>query len=158
MNSRLGTAPQDTSNLHQVLFCTQQVELCSHAAFISGGNRETEDPEVLEEFKEDNWVVNKNPEVPFCAISADHALEHINCTMKVTGGLVGITLNQSAHTKFFLILLELARISSEAQELARVKPVVPVQHHTMTTAFQSRKEKNVAALTDTLKSFTNPFD
>ena len=28
----------------------------------------------------------------------------------------------------------------------------------MTTAYHSREEKNVAALTETLKSFTNPFE
>ena len=117
----------------------------------------TTDPDILQEFLQGNWVVNKNEEVPFCAIGADHALEHINRAMKVSGGLVGIKLNASARTRFFLIAPELARLSSEAQELAGVKPTVPVQHHTMTTAFQSREEKSVAAVTDTLRRFTNPF-
>ena len=35
----------------------------------------------------------------FCAVGADHVLEHINRSIKVSGGLVGI----SARTKFFLI-------------------------------------------------------
>ncbi|KXJ12360.1 hypothetical protein AC249_AIPGENE6741 [Exaiptasia diaphana] len=118
----------------------------------------TSDQELLDEFKQSNWVVNKNPEVPFCAIGGDHALEHINRSMKVSGGLVGITLNPSARSKFFLIAPELARLSSEAQELAGVKSEKPEQHHTMTAAYVSREEKNVAALTETLKSFTNPFD
>lgn len=59
------------------------------------------DLEIYNEFMEGNWLVNKNPDVPFCALGADHALEHINRSMKVTGGLVGITLNPSARTKFF---------------------------------------------------------
>ena len=50
-----------------------------------------------------NWVVNKNQCVLFCSIGANHGLEQINCTMKVSGRLVGITLNSSAHTTFFLI-------------------------------------------------------
>ena len=49
-------------------------------------------------------------------------------------------------------------MSSEAQELAGVRSTTPTQHHTMTTAYHSREEKNVAALTETLKSFTNPFE
>ena len=53
-------------------------------------------------------MVNKNARVLFCAVGADTALEHINRSMKVTGGLVGITLNQDARTKFFLIAPELA--------------------------------------------------
>ena len=64
--------------------------------------KESDDP-IYEEFLQGNWVVNKNPCAPFCAIGADHALEQINRSMKVTGGLVGITLNPSARTKFFLI-------------------------------------------------------
>ena len=117
----------------------------------------TTDPDILQEFLQGNWVVNKNEEVPFCAIGADQALEHINRAMNVSGGLV-VTLNGSARTIFLLIAPELARLSSvEAQELAGMKPTVPVQHHTMTTAFQSREEKSVAAVTDTLRRFTNPF-
>ena len=60
----------------------------------------TTDPDILQEFLQGNWVVNKNEEVPFCAIGADHSLEHINRAMKVSGGLVGITLNASARTNF----------------------------------------------------------
>ena len=47
-----------------------------------------------------NWIVNKN-KVPFCAIGADHALEQVNRSMKVAGGLIGISQNPSARTKFF---------------------------------------------------------
>ena len=49
-------------------------------------------------------------------------------------------------------------MSSEAQELAGVRSRTPTQHHTMTTAYHFSKEKHVAALTKTLKSFTNPFE
>ena len=48
------------------------------------------DPDIHQEFIVGNFVVNKN-QIPFCAIGVDHALEHINRIMKVTGGLVGIT-------------------------------------------------------------------
>ena len=51
------------------------------------------DPEIYEEFIQGNWVVNKNAQVPFCAVGADNALEHINRSMKVSGGLIGITVN-----------------------------------------------------------------
>ena len=54
------------------------------------------DPEIYSEFLSGNWVVNKNQVVPFCAIGADHGREQVNRSMKVTGGLVGITLNQAA--------------------------------------------------------------
>ena len=38
---------------------------------------------IYAEFLQGNWIVNKNS-LPFCAIGADHALEHINCAMKVS--------------------------------------------------------------------------
>ena len=76
---------------------------------------------VYAEFLQGNWVVNKNP-LPFQAVGADHALEHINRAMKVSGGLVGITLNPSARTKFILIAPELARLAREAEEMAGYSP------------------------------------
>ena len=48
------------------------------------------DPDVYGEFLSGNWVVNKNSSVPFCALGVDHGLEHVNRSMKVNGGLVGI--------------------------------------------------------------------
>lgn len=60
------------------------------------------DPDVYEEFFSGNWVVNKNQDTAFCAVGADKALEHLNRKMKVSGGLVGITLNPNARVHFFL--------------------------------------------------------
>ena len=39
--------------------------------------------------------MGKNKEVPFCAVGGDTALEHLYRSMKVSSGLVGITLNES---------------------------------------------------------------
>ena len=61
----------------------------------------TTDPDVYGEFLSGNWVVNENSSVPFCALGADRGLEHDNRSMKINGGMVGITLNQAARTKFF---------------------------------------------------------
>ena len=54
------------------------------------------DQEIYEEFAQGNWVVNKIAKIPFCAIGADNALEHKNRSMNVSGGLVGIILNEAA--------------------------------------------------------------
>ena len=54
------------------------------------------DPDLYAEFLSGNWVVDKNSSVPLCALGADHGLEHVHRSMKVSGGLVGITLNQAA--------------------------------------------------------------
>ena len=72
------------------------------------------DPEIYQEFLDRNWVVNMNEDVTLCALGADHALDQINRSMKVSGGLVGINLNPNARTRFFLIAPELARLAEEA--------------------------------------------
>ena len=69
------------------------------------------DPELWQEFSSGNWVVNKS-QVASCALGADHALEQVNRWMKVAGGIVGITQNQSARTRFFLVAPELARLKA----------------------------------------------
>ena len=87
------------------------------------------DPDVYAEFLSGNWVVNKNSNIPFCALGADHALEHVNRSMKVHGGLVGITLNQTARNKFFLIAPEMANLSGQAKDMAGVASKIQTRHH-----------------------------
>ena len=56
--------------------------------------------------------------ISFCAVDADNALEHVNRSMKVSGGLIGITLNPNAGMKYFLIAPELARLAEQGKEMA----------------------------------------
>ena len=74
---------------------------CQTNAFME--KLKVQDKDIHEEFIGD-WVVNKNKDVAFCALGAEHALEQINRQMKVKG-LVGITLNQSARNRFELLLI-----------------------------------------------------
>ena len=115
------------------------------------------DPDIEAEFQSENWVVDKNALVPFCGLGADDALEHVNRSMKVSGGLVGITLNPSARAKFFLISPELAPLKEKANDMADVSTKLQDQHHNLTAAVLSREEKNISKLTTTIASFTNPF-
>ena len=112
------------------------------------------DPEIYEKLIQGNWLVNKNTEVPFCAIGADNALEHKNRSMKVSGGLIGITLNQAARTKFFLIAPELASLAEQAKSMAGVSSKPQGRHHNLTTAVLAHEEKGVAQLTTTIERFT----
>ena len=72
--------------------------------------------EIWSEFSNENRVVNKNT-IPFCAIGPDHALKQINRWMKVTGGLVGIILNEIARKRSFLISADLVPLTEEAKEI-----------------------------------------
>lgn len=115
------------------------------------------EPEIYEEFQQGNWVVNKNLHVPFCAIGADNALEHVNRSMKVSGGLVGITLNPNALAKYFLIAPELARLADQAKQMTGASYTSSMRHHNFTTAVRSRQEKNIEQLASCIMRFTNPF-
>ena len=54
---------------------------------------------------------------------------HWNRSMKVSGGLVGITLNQSARTRFFLAAPKLAGLAEEARRMAGLDEVATTYHH-----------------------------
>ena len=117
------------------------------------------DPEIYDEFLSGNWVVNKNPNTPFCALGADNALDHINRSMKVSGGLVGNTLKPSARVKFFLIAPELARLAEQAKSMAGSSSTTSVSHyHALTSAELAREEKSIEQLLTTMESFSNPFN
>jgi len=109
------------------------------------------DPEIYEEIQQGNWVVYKNSSVSFCAIGADNALEHVNCSMKVSYCLIGITLNLNAQMKHFLIAPELARLAEQAgTSLKKGK------HHNAITSVPTRQEKNIEQLVDCINRFMNP--
>ena len=103
------------------------------------------DPEIYQEFQNGNWVANKNAKVSSCAVGADHALEHVNRSMKVSSGLIGITLNPTARTKYFLIAPELARLAEQAKLLAGTSSKTQTSHHNLTTPVRLRKERNVSS-------------
>ena len=117
----------------------------------------TTDPNVRAKFLSGNWVVNKNSTIPFCALGAEHGLEHVNRSMKVSGGLVGFTLNQAARTKFFLIAPEMANLAGQAKDMAGVASKIQTRHHNHTAAVVSREDKNIKALMETIETFTNHF-
>ena len=117
---------------------------------------ESSDPEIYGEFTTGNWVVNKNKEVPFCAVGGDTALEHLNRSMKVSGGLEGNTLIESAQAKFFLIAPELARLTAEAKAMAGLVPE-RAHHRELNSAVLTDEDNSLNKLTETIKTFTNPF-
>ena len=77
--------------------------------------------------------------------------------MKVSGRLIGITLNPTAHTKYFLIAPELARLAQQAKLMAGTSSKTQTSHHNLTTAVRLREEWNVQQLTASIQHFTNPF-
>ena len=62
-------------------------------------------PEVYQ-FKNGNWVVNKNEQVAFCALGTDNA--HVNRSIKVSDGLI-------PRTNYFLVAHELSKLAEQAK-------------------------------------------
>ena len=119
---------------------------------------EESDPEMHQEFVAGwDWVVNKNSDVSFCEHGADHALEQINRSIKVSGGLVGIMLNPNARNKFFLIAPELSRLADEAKEMAGANDDNNIHHHTLANSVIPCKKKNIEQLLTMMENFTNSF-
>ena len=77
------------------------------------------DPEIHEELTLGNWLVNKNAQVLFCPAGADNALKHKECSMKVSGGLVGITLNKTVMTKLFSDSSRARRLAEQAKKIRK---------------------------------------
>ena len=77
--------------------------------------------------------------------------------MKVSEGLVGITSNPSARTKFILLPPELALLAREAGEMVGYSLSSRMNHHALSPTAELRETKNVISLCHTIKNFSNPF-
>ena len=73
-------------------------------------------PAIWKNFSDGKWVIAKSI-FPFISLNMDRALEQINRSLKVTGRIVGLTLNPLASLRFFLFQLELCRLSADAQHV-----------------------------------------
>ena len=77
--------------------------------------------------------------------------------MKVTGRLVGITLNETARARFFLVAPELSRLSEEAKSLVCVKKDPGLQHHKSSPSFARNPDTQVMKLREEIAKHMNPF-
>ena len=118
---------------------------------------ETNDPDTWKALENGDLCVNKN-EIPFCSIGPDHGIEHENRSMKVLGGIVGITQSQKALDRFFWIAPEMSRLTKEFEEqYSTTTSSSRKWHHDLTGSMSSRVFKHVQQLTDVIMSHGNPF-
>ena len=103
---------------------------------------EKSDPNIWQECESGNFYVNKNV-LLFCGFGPDHAVEHLNRWMKVSGGIVGITLNESARARFFLIAPEMARLAEEVSNMADISSSGKTTHHDLSETYMQRQEKAI---------------
>ena len=113
------------------------------------------DPLIWNELNSGHFCVNKST-VPFCSLGVDHALEQVNKTMKVLGGIRGITQKPMTLARFFLVAPELARLSAEAEKLAGITKRQRVHHHELSKSAELHCEKSRQQLCNVLHE-QNPF-
>ena len=66
--------------------------------------------------------------------------------MKMSGVLVGITLNKNARNRFFLISADIVQLAEEAKEMTRDSEAARKRHHELSQAILKRQIKNVKKL------------
>ena len=112
-------------------------------------------PDTWHELENGNISVTKS-EIPFVSIGADHACEQLNRTMKVSGGLSGISNNQNARQRFFLTSHEMASFATDFK--SQFLPTKNTKsHHELTPAKIKHHHTTTSKLKDTIASQGNPF-
>jgi hypothetical protein len=76
--------------------------------------------------------------------------------MKVSGGLIGITMNVSARNRFFLVSPYLAKLAEEALCL-NGQQQKKKKHHKLQPHVQRRVEDRINSLTEVMRNHENPF-
>lgn len=116
----------------------------------------TDDPDTLRYLEAGLLAPNRSGR-SFCCLGADEALEQENRKMKVTGGLLGITLLPQTMTKYFLTAPYTTKLTSEVREASHSQRHGSDKHHELGQRVSSRQSTNAAALKMAFKDFTVPF-
>ena len=114
-------------------------------------------PTVWEEFEKGNFCVTKGV-AGFTSIGPDHAIEQENRELKVVGGIVGITQQEGALDKYFLIAPELSKIQQQfEQKYGSTGGDKRLEHHEMTGRKLSRVAENAVKLCHVFQEHGDPF-
>jgi len=119
---------------------------------------QTTDPDLWKFLDEGNFAITKH-DVPFTAIDPDHAIEQEHKKMKSKGGFIGITGNESALEKYFIIAPTLARVVEEFKDYAGVESrEASSLHHELTGDKGTKLVQNAAKLVQVISKQGNPFE
>ena len=83
-------------------------------------------------------------------------IEHENKTVKIQGGLKGLTQQPAAMARWFLIAPELSRLAAEAEALVGIQAHSSTHHHDLSTAVITRFDENAKKLKEVFKG-NDPF-
>ena len=95
-------------------------------------------------YLKDNFSINKSG-IPFCSIGSDHALEQENKSLKVTGGVKGLTQEPTALYRYCLTVPSLNDNSKAFYKEHNIEPTGREAHYqlsALTNIFTSSSQKN----------------
>lgn len=113
--------------------------------------------DIWREFQQGNFCVTKSP-IGFSSIAPDHAIEHENRALKVTGGVIGITQNEDALNRHLLISSELTRMIDNFKSIYNVgTDITRKEHHEISGRKAKRITENATKLTKVFTDHCHPF-
>ena len=119
---------------------------------------EKDDPYIWEELLSGEYSVQSSS-IPFTAKGNDHSGEQVNKILKVPGGLVGISSNENARTRFFLSAPFLAAIEEEMKGMcAKPTTIGAPTHHQLNDAQTKRQTEMIINLLVTLAKIRVSFE
>ena len=104
-----------------------------------------EDRKIWNAFMAGDFSCQKS-DIPGTSIGRDHAGEQENRTIKNRGGITGITTNENARTRHFLIAPILKSLSEEMLKLGGASSSVPKCHHQLNKAYTKRQNLRISSL------------
>ena len=117
---------------------------------------EASDPETWKVLEEGNMSVFKS-NIPFCGLGVDHAMEKEIRSLKVMGGITGITQNDKALTRYLLTAPEVTRLVKDFWS-GSVEKKARKEHYQLTKPHKKRVFENVSLVKDGITNHvSNPF-
>ena len=120
-------------------------------------NLQNTDPIIWEAFQQGGFSVAKTS-IPFTAIGMDHAGEQINKILKIEGGIVGISRNENARTRYFLTAPIIAQIIANTKESCGVNEGKAKVHHQLTSAYTKRQNEMKGKIIQVMEHCNVNFD
>ena len=108
-------------------------------------SNDPEDKKVWDAFMDSDFSSQKS-EIPGTSIGRDHAGEQVNRTIKNRGGITGITKNENARTRHFLIAPILCSISEQMLKLGGVSSPSSRSHHQLTQSYTRQQNQRITSL------------
>ena len=97
-------------------------------------------------------------EIPGKSISRDHAGEQVNRIIKNRVGITGITKNENARTRYFLIAPILCSISEQMLKLGGVLSPSSRSHHQLTQSYTRQQNQRITSLLNVFEIHLNLSD